>query len=952
MWVDRKRVYVAIITICLATLLTRHVGAFTTDQLLRSRFDPAKQYKTLATEHFEITYESSLEEVASLVAQDAENIHSILSKEFNHTPRQKTHIVMVENSDRTNVFTISFPQNQIFLNPTLPLVSQDVNPYGNWLQWLLTHEYSHVLHTDMDGGGYRFLRSIGGSWVKPNMAVPQWLKEGIAVYTETKFAVGGRGRDTEYRMMMRMASYEGVIDKPVFSTPDRISELDVRSWPWVLRAYLFGYYMVAEMERQLGTDPIAKISSAGASSLPMLTDLSLHKAGLPDINRLWKDMIGHVKEESELEVEAIERKPVTEYTRLTDSGYYMRGPVISPNGKWLVATREDPENDNALLLYDINETGLSQPRVLLSRFTGYQTAFSKSSRFLVYDDFGWFRRYYLKSDLFIYDLKINKLISRSTALRARDADIHPDGKHLVFVYNEKGKNHLVLTDTGWNKFQTLYANPGYSRISSPRFSPDGKSVVFSLHDDETGGEAIDRIDLEGHLTQLTSGKYDDRHPIWTSDSKYVLFTSDRTGVFNLHAYDVQTGALYQITNLLGGAFYPCADPEQKFLYFVDYSSKGYDLARMPFNPDRWEVVSEPEAAPATDSSAAPSTGPEQEVAATAKNYSSFRFLAPQSISPSLVFRPDGVQAGVNIGAVDPLYFIHYRLSLRYDTASNQPLGSFYFYNGRHNLAWTLNASRDVFPVENEDKDYQLYSFTGAVHLPLSRHTHTWYLQAGLGGSRFGFGSSVNTSAGLSLSLVKNTIFRQLGQSFPESGTGFALSVVPMYDFTDSSPITVATFDYARWIKMPWANHHVLTPTLNLAYVHQQMGSEYFFYAGGKESFPFSLDSDYSFEGYPPNFYAADRLIRGSLQYALPIASVERGFTKLPFFLDRMNLVSSVESGILWKESEETKPFSAGVAFTADLKVGYLWETQWSFGTYWGKDGDRWNRRIVFSIALR
>lgn len=305
-----------------------------------------------------------------------------------------------------------------------------------------------------------------------------------------------------------------------------------------------------------------------------------------------------------------------------------------------------------------------------------------------------------------------------------------------------------------------------------------------------------------------------------------------------------------------------------------------------------------------------------------------------------------------MGAVDPLYFINYRLSLRYDTATDEPLGKFYFYNGSHNLAWTLDGSRDVFPVESEGRNYEQYSFAGTVHLPLSRHTHVWYLQAGLGVRRFGFGSSVNTSAGLSLSLVKNTIFRQLGESFPESGSEIVLSMAPLRDLTDSSFITVATLDYERWIKMPWSRHHVLTPGFNLAYVHQKPGSDFFFYAGGKESFPYSLDSQYSFAGYPANFYAADRLVRGSLQYVLPLATVERGFTKLPFFLDRVNLVSLVESGVLWKKSEEARPLSAGLALTADLNVGYLWRTQWSLGGYWGKEGDRWNRRIVFLIAMR
>ena len=65
----------------------------------------------------------------------------------------------------------------------------------------------------------------------------------------------------------------------------------------------------------------------------------------------------------------------------------------------------------------------------------------------------------------------------------------------------------------------------------PRLSPDGTRVAV-WSSDQTNDIWI--WDLERKmLTPLTRDPGEDQHPLWTRDGKRIIFSSNRSGVFNL-----------------------------------------------------------------------------------------------------------------------------------------------------------------------------------------------------------------------------------------------------------------------------------------------------------------------------------------------------------------------------------------------------------------------------------
>src|SRR5262249_48885664 len=91
----------------------------------------------------------------------------------------------------------------------------------------------------------------------------------------------------------------------------------------------------------------------------------------------------------------------------------------------------------------------------------------------------------------------------------------------------------------------------------------------------------------GTFVDVTHDRALDVDPIFSPDDRTIYFSSDRTGIFNIHAYDVATAGLKQVTNLRTGAFMPAGDARGATLVSVGYTKDGYALFPMPLDRARF-----------------------------------------------------------------------------------------------------------------------------------------------------------------------------------------------------------------------------------------------------------------------------------------------------------------------------------------------------------------------------
>jgi Tol biopolymer transport system component len=104
--------------------------------------------------------------------------------------------------------------------------------------------------------------------------------------------------------------------------------------------------------------------------------------------------------------------------------------------------------------------------------------------------------------------------------------ISPDGKHIVFLSWRSGNLELWVCDRDASNPVQLTSFGGPS-IGEPRWSPDGRRIVFDLRAD-SGSPELYIVNLDGgpprrFLTGTTEGA----SPFWSGDGRWIYFNTER-----------------------------------------------------------------------------------------------------------------------------------------------------------------------------------------------------------------------------------------------------------------------------------------------------------------------------------------------------------------------------------------------------------------------------------------
>jgi Tol biopolymer transport system component len=132
-----------------------------------------------------------------------------------------------------------------------------------------------------------------------------------------------------------------------------------------------------------------------------------------------------------------------------------------------------------------------------------------------------------------------------------DPALSPDGRQVVAVrtWNEGdliGPDLVTINVT--NRIQTALTNDGGATIEAmPRFSPDGRTIVFAAGAPNTPRDLY-LIATQGVTTApLLQTDFDELLPVYSPDGGFIAFSSDRYGSYDVFVFDVSTRALLQLT---------------------------------------------------------------------------------------------------------------------------------------------------------------------------------------------------------------------------------------------------------------------------------------------------------------------------------------------------------------------------------------------------------------------
>lgn len=906
--------------------------------------DPRLRWRTLTTAHFEVHYHDPLEPMARRVAAVAERAQRTLEAVLEHTPHERTHIVISDDSDSANGSATALPFNIIRLYATAPEDLSTLGDYDDWPTALVTHEHTHVLHLDQIGGIPALINAILGKVYAPNQVQPRWMLEGLAVYEESEHTSGGRIRSSVFEMFIRMDALE-----------DRLLSIDqlsssVDRWPHGNTWYLYGSRFVRWIADHYGNAALATISREyGRQLIPYgLNRIARRATGLGYTelyDRFLADMRTHFGEvRAEVEADGL-----VEGTRITHGGEEVRTPRFLRDGRvayWVSDPTASPE-----IRFADGRTGAGATSVV--RVGGYGApAIPPDERSVYFSGSESHADIYFFNDLFRHDLASDETVRLTDGLRAQEPDVSPDGRTIAYTVNGAGTTHLELAsvrDVPGTR-RTLVRSRQFEQVYTPRWSPDGRTIAFSAWR-EGGWRDVLLVDVRtGRTTELTHDRALDTGPEWSPDGRVVYFSSDRTGIANIYAYELTSGVTRRVTNVLGGAFQPAVSHDGRRLVYVGYTSTGFDLYSMELDPSRFR-----EAAPYVDTRP-PWQPPPSGAAFPSEPYDPLPTLLPRAYLLDLTPDAFGQQLGISVIGGDVVGFHSYslRMGIGLDRG-DVTFDASYTYN-RIPTAYSQRLFRNVSPrgglrVGGHERRWLedawgtesrvSYSWGRALSYESVALSHSLaYLDKAepFGGRldpttpppqlpEIGWFSSAH------LGWSHSTVERHTYDISPSRGRSISLDVGVSHPILGSRFRSVSTsWAFTQYLTMPWLDHHVLALRYGGGLSGGDLGRRGLYSVGG---YPDASIRDglidnivlggVALRGYPAYDRAGTQFHLVQAEYRFPIVHIDRGVETLPVYLNRAYGTLFVD----WGDAFYGHPvladfrFGIGAELFVDFTLGYF-----------------------------
>lgn len=554
----------------------------------------------LETEHFRVSFVAGLDSLARHAAVRAEVAHARLSVELAPAPPGKIDIVLADNLDYVAGAATISPSRRILLNARAPADHPALSYQIDWLDMLVVHELTHIFHlsrTSLFGRAFRLLFGHAplGWPLHPVVQTPRWSVEGLAVALESRHTGAGRVHGSQYEMVLRTAVL-GEAFPPIF----RAEGYDPR-WPGAHRPYIYGSLFFDYIARTHGEEAFRQIVDATASAVvpPVVAfDRVARRAIGSSFSELWDDWHEELETRYGILADSLAEQGLTQAERLTPEGRYAMHPRIGPDGGRIAFLRDDGRSDPVTVLLD---PARASQRVLARR-SQFGGAYGPASWLpdgsgLIKAQFEYDGPYRVVSDLYRVGVFGDEWrLTRRARLSA--PDVARDGRRVAAIQDGEGTNRVVVFDLVTRQIEPLTSFQPGVHWTLPRWAPDGRRMAVGRW--SRGQHDIVVMDEEGaEIRRFQSGHATAEAPAWSPDGRYLLFSSDRNGIPNLFALDFRphgTGeaavepVLYQVTNVLTGAFHPDVSSGSEWIVYSGYDTDGYSVQRIPFDTASWRVA--------------------------------------------------------------------------------------------------------------------------------------------------------------------------------------------------------------------------------------------------------------------------------------------------------------------------------------------------------------------------
>lgn len=883
--------------------------------------DPSLRWRTLDTEHFTVHFPGHLRSSAQQVADTAESVYPHVTGLLRWRPESRTQIVVLDSLDVSNGLASPLPFNyvQILLAPP---DEGELLQNREWLELVLTHEFTHIAHLDKAKEDPLAFRRIFGRFLLffPNLLEPGWLTEGLAVYSETDPAKRyGRLGQSQFEGQMRAEAGRA------FRSLREVNA-EGRGFP-LNRDYLYGSYFFAFLAERYGIRAVTDYVEGYSDNLiPFRVDSNPVSVTGKHMDELWTEYHDWLRARFAARPGA-QGKPPDEGGEIVARGWSLESPLLTRDGaRWYVL------GDGYTLPKLLRQAPGGEAAAIVDVEPGTRLAASSSGELLVskLEVCGNYSVYY---DL--YRLTADGILARVTECgRYRFAVPLADGR-IVALRFVAGVSEVVLLSREGVEQRVLYRGARGEAVTG--LDARGETVVVtSLRDGRwslveiAGGrtEVLLSDSAVKHLPRFAEsgdgtsgdeiyfiGDYGNVSNVWSlrrGDGRLARWSEARSGVLEISA-PVAGGMLATTIEADGGAL---------------------RLLRLPDAP--LEVRERAATAGPVHGRPMQDAVPEAD-----RPYSPWPSLTPTSWLPAAYIADGAFALGIQTYGQDALGLHLYTLAPLYEFTQQQGLGSAsWVYNDRHGVL--LNRFMTVRTSVVDDRkftgrDVRAYTIDEAgqwvsLGRQLSLATRFyWGLGAALDREVL-HDLGVATTAPrdervLALVAGVDTRRKQFLSEGPSQGQQLQL-----WAETSSRLRGAYTGNFYRgdWRAYLPASPTVFALRVNAAYSQAgaepvQLGGSFSEEVAGFD-LPILDQRQFPLRGYrsgDPALTGRHSLL-GTLEWRVPLSDIDRHFMVPPVGLDRVSMSAFLETGSAWNDGASQRYFnSGGLELLAEVRAGYL-----------------------------
>lgn len=166
----------------------------------------------------------------------------------------------------------------------------------------------------------------------------------------------------------------------------------------------------------------------------------------------------------------------------------------------------------------------------------------------------------------------------------RNMDWSPDGIKLAIEVGPEGLPHQIfVVDT--RDAQQISRFPG----EQPTWKPDSQELVIKSCAPECG---LWKVGFDGGGGQLLTDDSTDSYPTWSSDGRYIVFTSrSRTGDWEIYRLSVADDELLRLTHRPGSDTTPIFSPDGLEIYIrTDAFGEGWQVTAMSLDGSKERII--------------------------------------------------------------------------------------------------------------------------------------------------------------------------------------------------------------------------------------------------------------------------------------------------------------------------------------------------------------------------